>query len=117
MRRTYTELGGDQQVLAQEGVKCIADAAHTNDQAALDTFHHTVDWLAIGLANAVAATGPGRIVLFGGIARNGDLLMAPLRKAFQLALLNIYQGRVDLTVSALPADDAAMLGAAALAER
>jgi glucokinase len=53
-------------------------------------------------------------VLFGGIARNGDLLMAPLREQFHAALLNIYQGRVDLAVSALPDDDAALLGAAAL---
>jgi glucokinase len=53
-------------------------------------------------------------VLFGGIARNGDLLMAPLRERFHANLLNIYQGRVDLTVSALPDDDAALLGAAAL---
>ena len=50
----------------------------------------------------------------GGIARNGELLMAPLRDRFNVALLNIYQGRVDLTVSALPDDDAALLGAAAL---
>ncbi len=117
MRQTYTELGGSAEVLQEQGVRCIADAAHAGDQAALGTFHRTVEWLAIGLANAVATTGPGRIVLFGGIARNGDLLMAPLREHFQQALLNIYKGRVDLTVSALPDDDAAILGAAALAER
>ncbi|HEY0978957.1 MAG TPA: ROK family protein [Flavobacteriales bacterium] len=117
MRQTYTESGGSAEVLAEPGVRCIADAAHAGDRAAIDTFHRTVEWLAIGLANAVATTGPGRIVLFGGIARNGDLLMAPLREQFQQALLNIYKGRVDLTVSALPDDDAAILGAAALAER
>lgn len=117
MRQTYLEAGGSAMVLSEAGVRCIADAAHAGDRAALDTFHRTVKWLAIGLANAVTATGPGRIVLFGGIARNGDLLMAPLREQFQQALLNIYKGRVDLTVSALPDDDAAILGAAALAER
>lgn len=117
MRQTYLETGGDPAILSEAGVRCIADAAHAGDRAALDTFHRTVGWLAIGLANAVAATGPGRIVLFGGIARNGDLLLAPLREQFQQALLNIYKGRVDLTVSALPDDDAAILGAAALAER
>ncbi len=114
MRQTYAELHGDLQVLKTEGVRCIADAAHEGNEAALLTFRRTVDWLAVGLANCVAATGPGRIVLFGGIARNGDLLMAPLRERFQDTLLNIYKGRVDLTVSALPDDDAAILGAAAL---
>jgi glucokinase len=114
LRQTYTELDGDPEVLREEGVRCIADAAHRGDAAALQTFRHAVRWLAVGLANAVVVTGPQRIVLFGGIARNGDLLMAPLRERFQEALLNIYSGRVDLTVSALPDDDAALLGAAAL---
>lgn len=114
LRQTYTELEGDAAVLEEEGVKPIADAAHRGDKAALQTFRQAVRWLAVGLANAVAVTGPQRIVLFGGIARNGDLLMAPLREHFQEALLNVYMGRVDLTVSALPDDDAAILGAAAL---
>lgn len=111
MKATYMEAGG---AGAAEDVKAIADRANAGDAAAMECFKRTTDWLAIGLANAVCATGPRRIVLFGGIARNGELLMAPLRDRFHSALLNIYQGRVDLTVSALPDDDAALLGAAAL---
>jgi glucokinase len=117
MRQTYAELSGvteGQGILWATGVLPIAEAARTGDVAALATFERTVGWLAVGLANAVCATGPGRIVLFGGIARNGELLMAPLRERFHEALLNIYRGRVDITVSALPDDDAALLGAAAL---
>ncbi len=114
MRQTYAELAADLSVLQEEGVRCIADAADRGDAAALRTFEETVGWLAVGLANAVAITGPGRVVLFGGITRSGELLMAPLRNRFQEALLNIYRGRVDLSVSALEDDDAAILGAAAL---
>jgi glucokinase len=117
MRQTYAELSAvpeGQGILSATGVLPIAEAARTGDVAALATFERTVSWLAVGLANAVCATGPGRIVLFGGIARNGELLMAPLRERFHEALLNIYRGRVDITVSALPDDDAALLGAAAL---
>ncbi|HRF81760.1 MAG TPA: ROK family protein, partial [Flavobacteriales bacterium] len=114
MRQTYAELADDLDLLKEDGVKCIADAAHQGDPAALQTFEETVRWLAVGLSNAVAVTGPRRIVLFGGIVRSGDLLLAPLKKRFQTVLLNIYQGRVDITISALPDDDAALLGAAAL---
>ena len=114
MRQTYADLGGNADVLKVEGVKAIADAAVGRDEAARSTFERTAEWLAVGLANAVAVTGPGRVVLFGGIARNGDLLMDPLRSRFEQALLNIYKGRVDLVVSGLPDDDAALLGAAAL---
>lgn len=114
LRQTYTELDGDPDVLKEAGVLCIARAAEQGDAAALQTFRHAARWLGVGLANAVAVTGPERIVLFGGIARNGELLMAPLRERFQEYLLNIYHGRVDLMTSALPEDDAAILGAAAL---
>ncbi len=114
LRQTYAELDGDPDVLQEEGVLCIAKAAQQGDAAALQTFRHAARWLAVGLANAVAVTGPERIVLFGGIARNGELLMAPLRERFHASLLNIYHGRVDLVASALPDNDAAILGAAAL---
>lgn len=114
LRQTYKELDGDPEVLNEEGVLCIAREAELGDTAALQTFRHAARWLGVGLANAVAITGPERIVVFGGIARNGELLMAPLRERFREFLLNIYQGRVDLVASALPEDDAAILGAAAL---
>jgi glucokinase len=112
MLATYREGGGEAAGL--DGVKTIAERAEAGEAAAIRCFQRTTEWLAIGLANAVCATGPRRIVLFGGIARNGELLMAPLRERFHASLLNVYQGRVDLTVSALPEDDAALLGAAAL---
>ena len=111
MRATYAECGG---ALDADEVKTIADRANAGEEAAITCFRRTTEWLAIGLANAVCATGPRRIVLFGGIARNGELLMAPLRNRFHAVLLNIYKGRVDLSLSALPDDDAALLGAAAL---
>ena len=116
MIATYHEAASGSSRAASQptDVKTIADLANAGDPAALECFKRTTEWLAIGLANAVCATGPRRIVLFGGIARNGELLMAPLRERFHATLLNIYQGRVDLTVSALPDDDAALLGAAAL---
>lgn len=111
MLASYREAGGTADVTE---VRSIAELAHAGEAAAQQCFQQTTAWLAIGLANAVCATGPERIVLFGGIARNGDLLMRPLRDRFQAALLNIYKGRVDLTTSGLPDDDAALLGAAAL---
>ena len=70
--------------------------------------------LATALANAVAFSVPQRIVLFGGIARNGDVLMNPLKRYFADSLFYIYDGKVELMLSALPEDDAGILGAAAL---
>jgi len=115
MLATHAELSA-QDAPAPSGVKAIAEAALAGDPCALACFERTAEWLAIGLANAVCITGPARIVLFGGLTRNGDLLMLPLLSHFDKALLNIYHGRVEIALTALPEDDAALLGAAALVE-
>lgn len=115
MLATYADLAGPDRAADVMEVRTIAERAWSGDAAAIACFERTAEWLAVGLANAVCATGPARIVLFGGIARNGELLLAPLSRHFRTHLLNIYQGRVDLVTSALPEDDAALLGAAALA--
>lgn len=116
MRQTYQELADSSDILNDDGVKPIADSAYRGEDAAIQTFHDTARWLAIGLANAAAITVPERIILFGGIARNGDVLMRPLRKKFEAALLSIYQGKVALMLSELPEDDAGILGAAAMTD-
>lgn len=114
MRQTYLELADSSELLKEDGVKPIAEAALRGEDAAVQTFRDTARWLAVGLANAVAHTCPERIILFGGIARNGDVLMNPLKRLFNDALLNIYKGKVELLLSGLEEDDAGMLGAAAL---
>jgi glucokinase len=114
IRRTFLEQGGDEKILKEEGVLPVANALKAGDPIALKAFDLTARWLAIGLANAIAITTPQRIVLFGGIARNGELLMGPLRKYFEPSMMNVFQGKVDLCLSELPEDDAGILGAAAL---
>ena len=75
MRQTYGELADDRVLLEREGVLPIAEAARNGEDAARQTFLNTARWLSAGLANAAAITAPSRIVLTGGIARNGDLLL------------------------------------------
>jgi glucokinase len=119
IRKTYRELsekeGHDPSgVLERKGVRTIAEAAQKGDQVALRTFDVTARWLAIGLANAIAITTPQMIVLCGGIARSGELLMDPLKNHFEPAMMKVFRGKIDLRLSELPEDDAAILGAAAL---
>lgn len=119
IRRTFQELLIEagitgNKVLQEEGVRPIGEAAMAGDPIALKTFDVTARWLAIGLANAIAITTPQLIVLFGGITRNGDLLMEPLRRYFEPSMMRVFQGQVALKLSELHEDDAGILGAAAL---
>ena len=50
----------------------------------------------------------------GGPAQVGEPLLKPLRAAFEKYLLNIYEGRCQIRMSELKANEVAILGAAAL---
>ena len=54
------------------------------------------------------------IVLFGGLAKSGELIMRPIREAMERNLLPIYKGKVKIVLSELKESDAAVLGASAL---
>jgi glucokinase len=94
--------------------KSIADAALEGDQLALDIFDYTAEKLGFSLANTVAISSPKLIVLFGGLAQSGDLIIKPTKRYMEGYLLNIYQNKVDIVPSKLKASDAAILGASAL---
>ncbi len=95
----------------------IAKAALQGDTIALEVFDKTAYYLAWKLADAVAHTSPSAIYIFGGVAKAGDILMLPLRKYFNDFLLQIYKNKVQLRLSSLPDNDAAILGAAALVQQ
>ena len=94
--------------------KNVGDAAHAGDVLALEVFNMTGNWLGIALANAVAFSGPEAIFLMGGPVKAGEVLMKPLRESFEKHLCFVYNGSVDIRISELPDNDAAILGAAAL---
>lgn len=94
--------------------KVVTDAARSGDTLALEIFDYTAKKLAFSLANAVALTSPEAIFLFGGLAKAGDVLLAPTRKYFENYLLNLYKGKIKIEVSSLTESNAAILGASAL---
>ncbi len=53
-------------------------------------------------------------MLFGGLAKSGELLLKPLREAMERNMLSIYKGKVKVLQSELREADAAILGASAL---
>lgn len=94
--------------------KMVGDAAQQGDPLALKVFEKTGYWLGIALANAVAFSGPEAIFLMGGPVKAGKVLMNPVCESFKKHLCFVYDGSVEVRVSELPDNDAAILGAAAL---
>ena len=94
--------------------KMVGDAAKNGDPLALQVFEKTGYWLGIAMANAVAFSGPEAVFLMGGPVKAGEVLLKPARESFKKHLCFVYDGSVDVRVSELPDNDAAILGAAAL---
>lgn len=95
--------------------KNIHEAALAGDKLAIEIFDYTGMILGRTLANAVAITSPQAVILFGGLAKAGDVLYKPVKKYMEESLLSVFKDTVELLPSALPDADAAILGASALA--
>lgn len=94
--------------------KMVGDAAKYGDPLAIQVFEKTGYLLGIAMANAVTFSGPEAVFLMGGPVKAGEVLLNPTRKSFEEHLCFIFKGSVDIRVSELPDNDAAILGAAAL---
>ena len=94
--------------------KMVGDAAKYGDPLAIEVFEKTGYLLGIAMANAVTFSGPEAVFLFGGPVKAGDVLLKPVRESFEKHLCFIFKDSVEVRVSELPDNDAAILGAAAL---
>ena len=94
--------------------KDVYDAAVKGDKLAQDIFEFTGRILGEALADFIAFSSPEAIVLFGGLAKSGDYIMKPIKKALDENILKIFEGKTKLLVSELKDADAAVLGARAL---
>ncbi len=95
--------------------KDVYEAAVRGDKLAKEIFDFTGTILGQALADFVAFSSPEAIVLFGGLAKSGELIMRPTQKALEDNVFPIYKGKTKLLISQLKDSDAAVLGASALA--
>lgn len=94
--------------------KDIYDAAMNGDKMSKEIFDYTGRILGESFADMVAFSSPQAIILFGGLAKSGDLLLKPLKEAFEKSLMPIFRGKTSIILSELKESDAAVLGASAL---
>ena len=95
--------------------KDVYDAAMDGDVVAKEIFQFTGEILGEAFSNFVPFSAPEAIVLFGGLARAGDMILNPIVENMEKNLLNLWKGKVKVVFSDLKEADAAVLGASALA--
>jgi len=94
--------------------RVVYDCAMQGDAMALEVYQFTGKVLGLAFANFVMFSSPEAIILFGGMAKAGDLILKPTREHMEKNLLPIFQNKVKIIFSELKEADAAILGASAL---
>lgn len=118
--REYLELRPDAQTRLRnipiEDItsKDVFDAAMAGDEMAKEIFKFTGEILGEAFADFVAFSSPEAIILFGGLAKAGELIMNPIKETMEKNMLAIFKNKVELLFSELKESDAAVLGASAL---
>lgn len=93
--------------------KDIAEAAREGDAVAIETWEETGYYVGLGVASIVNLLNPELVVIGGGVALAGDLILEPIRRA---ARANAIKSLIDVCpiVEAELGDDAGILGGASL---
>lgn len=117
--REFLELRSEPSVLRNLDIenitsKDVYDAAVSGDKLAQEIFQFTGELLGEAFADFVAFSSPQAIILFGGLARSGDLLLKPIQETLERCLFPAFKGKVKVLLSELKESDAAVLGASAL---
>lgn len=94
--------------------KDVYDAAVAGDKLAKEIFEYTGNILGEALADFTVFSSPEAYILFGGLAKSGELLMKPLKNSMEKNMMPIFKGKVKVLLSELKEADAAVLGASAL---
>ena len=94
--------------------KDVYDAAMAGDKLAKEIFNYTGEILGEAFADMAAFSSPQAFILFGGLAKSGDLLLKPIKESFDKNVMPVFKGKSKILVSELKESDAAVLGASAL---
>ena len=92
----------------------ITLAARKGDPVALEIFEFTGRMLGEACANFATFNSPEAFVFFGGLSKAGDLIMDPIKRAYDETVLKIYRGKAKMLLSQLDDAKAAVLGASAV---
>lgn len=92
--------------------KTVSEAAQKGDALAAVVISRAATYLGVGMVNLVNAFNPGMIIVGGGMAKMGDILLDTARKVVAERAFHLPTREVRIVQSQL-GDEAAVLGAAA----
>ncbi len=92
----------------------VSIAAGKGDELAKEIYEFTGKMLGEACADFAAFSSPEAFIFFGGMVKAGDLIMDPIKRAYNDHVMNIFKGKAQFLVSGLDGASAAVLGASAI---
>ena len=92
----------------------VSIAAGKGDELAKNIYEFTGKMLGEACADFATFCSPEAFVFFGGMVKAGDLIMNPIKEAYDRHVMPIFRGKAQFLVSSLDGASAAVLGASAL---
>ena len=92
----------------------VSIAAGKGDELAKDIYEFTGKMLGEACADFAAFSSPEAFIFFGGMVKAGDLIMEPIKRAYNEHVLKIFRNKAQFLVSGLDGASAAVLGASAI---
>lgn len=89
-------------------------AAQKGDEVAKEVFQFTGTMLGWACADFTAFSSPEAFIFFGGLCKAGDLIMNPIKEAYNNAAMPLFKKKIKFLISDLMDKNAAVLGASAL---
>jgi glucokinase len=91
----------------------VSRAAAAGDALAQEVLDESGFWIGVGATNLINMLNPERLVIGGGIAQAGELLLAPIRRTVVARAVPLQRKTAQI-VPALLGDHAGVMGAGAL---
>ena len=92
----------------------VAKAAEAGDKIAQEIFDFTGRIMGEACANMTVFSSPEAFIFFGGLSKAGDLLLNPIREAYDKNVMHTFKGKAKFLISSIEGAGAAVLGAASL---
>ena len=123
IRRIEERLSGNEPTLLREliangalpNARTLIEAVRKNDRVARDLWNETCRYLAIALGNAITLLAPQVLIIGGGIAAAGELLLEPLRELVPTFVSMVPAEYINIMPAAL-GQDSGLYGAIGLAK-
>jgi glucokinase len=92
----------------------VSIAAGKGDELAKEIYEFTGKMLGEACADFATFCSPEAFIFFGGMTKAGELIMDPIRRAYDAHVLPVFKGKAQFLVSGLDGASAAVLGASAI---